>query len=59
MDRMDTAGVAVDADTTTDDRAPPGEQDTCRICRGEGSDSEPLFYPCKCSGSIKFVHQDW
>ena len=34
------------------------EQDTCRICRGEGSKDEPLFYPCKCSGSIKFVHQD-
>ena len=33
------------------------EQDTCRICRGEGSREEPLFYPCKCSGSIKFVHQ--
>jgi E3 ubiquitin-protein ligase MARCH6 len=33
------------------------EQDTCRICRGEGSIEEPLFYPCKCSGSIKFVHQ--
>ncbi|MCJ1433693.1 hypothetical protein MMC27_003057 [Xylographa pallens] len=33
------------------------ELDTCRICRGEGSTNEPLFYPCKCSGSIKFVHQ--
>ena len=33
------------------------EADTCRICRGEGSNEEPLFYPCKCSGSIKFVHQ--
>ncbi|KAI9692694.1 MAG: hypothetical protein M1820_009444 [Bogoriella megaspora] len=32
--------------------------DTCRICRGEGTEDEPLFYPCKCSGSIKFVHQD-
>ncbi|RDA85533.1 hypothetical protein CP532_3324 [Ophiocordyceps camponoti-leonardi (nom. inval.)] len=30
----------------------------CRICRGEGTASEPLFYPCKCSGSIKYVHQD-
>ncbi|GJN67711.1 hypothetical protein PLICBS_001739 [Purpureocillium lilacinum] len=30
----------------------------CRICRGEGTTAEPLFYPCKCSGSIKFVHQD-
>ncbi|KAK8239400.1 hypothetical protein IWZ00DRAFT_73547 [Phyllosticta capitalensis] len=34
------------------------EPDTCRICRGEGTREEPLFYPCKCSGSIKFVHQD-
>lgn len=34
------------------------DQDTCRICRGEGSKEEPLFYPCKCSGSIKFVHQN-
>ncbi|GFF28854.1 ERAD-associated E3 ubiquitin-protein ligase doa10 [Aspergillus udagawae] len=33
------------------------EPDTCRICRGEGTLEEPLFYPCKCSGSIKFVHQ--
>ncbi|KAF1816249.1 hypothetical protein P152DRAFT_454508 [Eremomyces bilateralis CBS 781.70] len=35
----------------------PQEGDTCRICRGEGSKEEPLFYPCKCSGTIKFVHQ--
>ncbi|MCJ1473033.1 E3 ubiquitin-protein ligase march7 [Lambiella insularis] len=34
------------------------EPDTCRICRAEGSVEEPLFYPCKCSGSIKFVHQN-
>lgn len=33
------------------------DPDTCRICRGEGTDEEQLFYPCKCSGSIKFVHQ--
>jgi E3 ubiquitin-protein ligase MARCH6 len=34
------------------------EGDYCRICRGEATDDLPLFYPCKCSGSIKFVHQD-
>lgn len=34
------------------------DADTCRICRGEGTAEEPLFYPCKCSGSIKHVHQD-
>ena len=30
----------------------------CRICRMEGEDDWPLFFPCKCSGSIKWVHQD-
>lgn len=34
------------------------DPDTCRICRGEGTREEALFYPCKCSGSIKYVHQD-
>ena len=50
--------------TPLDDAAPPtdgspsSDPDTCRICRGEGTEDEPLFYPCKCSGSIKYVHQD-
>ncbi|KAJ2491352.1 hypothetical protein IWW37_002341 [Coemansia sp. RSA 2050] len=30
----------------------------CRVCRGEATTEEPLFYPCRCSGSIKYVHQD-
>ncbi|KAK7205218.1 hypothetical protein BZA70DRAFT_257849 [Myxozyma melibiosi] len=34
------------------------ETDTCRICRGEGTAEEPLYHPCKCSGSIKYVHQE-
>ncbi|KAF7713105.1 Uncharacterized protein PECH_001878 [Penicillium ucsense] len=37
--------------------AGPEDADTCRICHGEGTEEEPLFYPCRCSGSIKFVHQ--
>lgn len=39
-------------------RKPVEESDTCRICRAEASHEEPLFYPCRCSGSIKFVHQN-
>jgi hypothetical protein len=31
----------------------------CRVCRSEGSPEQPLYHPCKCSGSIRFVHQDW
>ncbi|KAL3538858.1 hypothetical protein ACH5RR_002224 [Cinchona calisaya] len=34
------------------------EGDVCRICRNPGDDENPLQYPCACSGSIKFVHQD-
>lgn len=34
------------------------EGDVCRICRNPGDDDNPLRYPCACSGSIKYVHQD-
>ncbi|KAL1890402.1 hypothetical protein Sste5346_008229 [Sporothrix stenoceras] len=47
-----------DAAISSADVAKNLEPDTCRICRSEGTPQEPLFYPCKCSGSIKYVHQD-
>ncbi|XP_038694068.1 probable E3 ubiquitin ligase SUD1 isoform X2 [Tripterygium wilfordii] len=34
------------------------DEDACRICRNPGDVDNPLRYPCACSGSIKFVHQD-
>ncbi|CAA7029355.1 unnamed protein product [Microthlaspi erraticum] len=34
------------------------EEDVCRICRNPGDADNPLRYPCACSGSIKFVHQN-
>ncbi|OQN96416.1 hypothetical protein B0A48_17668 [Cryoendolithus antarcticus] len=40
--------------TLTSDNTTP----TCRICRSESTATEPLFHPCKCSGSIKHVHQE-
>ena len=33
------------------------EEPVCRVCHGPAEDEEPLFHPCKCSGSIKWVHQ--
>ena len=30
----------------------------CRVCHMEGSQERPLFTPCKCRGSIMYVHQD-
>ena len=40
------------------------EGDMCRVCRSsESTGNNRLFHPCKCSGSMKFVHQqcleDW
>ncbi|CAF2929905.1 unnamed protein product [Rotaria sp. Silwood2] len=32
--------------------------DICRVCRCEGTSDRPLFYPCLCHGSIRFVHDD-
>lgn len=34
-----------------------GERE-CRICRGEDEPGRPLLHPCRCSGSIKFTHED-
>lgn len=33
-------------------------ENTCRICRCEATSDNPLYYPCKCRGSIKYIHQD-
>ena len=32
--------------------------DICRVCRCEGSSERPLFHPCICTGSIKYIHQE-
>ena len=34
------------------------DEAVCRVCHGESEDDHMLFHPCKCSGSIKYVHQD-
>ncbi len=56
---VDLMNDSPSANRSRGDKGSVGEADTCRICRGEGTTEEPLFHPCRCSGSIKFVHQDW
>ncbi|XP_053712859.1 chromodomain-helicase-DNA-binding protein Mi-2 homolog isoform X1 [Synchiropus splendidus] len=34
------------------------EMEVCRICHCEGDDECPLIMPCRCTGSLSFVHQD-
>lgn len=33
------------------------EDQVCRICGELGSSEEPLFHPCKCTGSIRHIHE--
>uniref|UniRef100_A0A096M0F0 RING-type E3 ubiquitin transferase n=1 Tax=Poecilia formosa TaxID=48698 RepID=A0A096M0F0_POEFO len=35
----------------------PSAQDICRICHCEGDEDCPLITPCRCTGSLSFVHQ--
>ncbi|GBP15771.1 E3 ubiquitin-protein ligase MARCH6 [Eumeta japonica] len=32
--------------------------DFCRFCRSEATSDRPLFHPCICTGSIKWIHQE-
>ncbi|CCE62298.1 hypothetical protein TPHA_0C01420 [Tetrapisispora phaffii CBS 4417] len=41
----------------TDDYNTIPHEATCRICKDEGSFENPLFHPCKCKGSIKYIHE--
>ena len=37
--------------------APKDENDVCRICFNDStSQTNPLFAPCKCTGTMKFIH---
>jgi E3 ubiquitin-protein ligase MARCH6 len=53
-----SSDTSSDSHTSSSRHADRDDADSCRICRGEGTADEPLFYPCKCSGSIKYVHQE-
>ncbi|XP_063776507.1 E3 ubiquitin-protein ligase MARCHF1 isoform X2 [Pseudophryne corroboree] len=33
------------------------EAEDCRICHCEGDDENPLITPCRCTGTLRFVHQ--
>jgi E3 ubiquitin-protein ligase MARCH6 len=35
-----------------------GNELECRVCRSGAEDGRPLYFPCRCSGSIGAVHQD-
>ncbi|PRP85395.1 hypothetical protein PROFUN_06941 [Planoprotostelium fungivorum] len=34
------------------------DEELCRVCRSGREVNRPLFFPCRCNGSIKYIHQD-
>jgi len=34
------------------------EEQICRVCHCEGDEESPLFHPCTCKGTIRFIHQE-
>lgn len=34
------------------------EEVFCRVCRCKGTPSNPLRHPCKCKGSVKWIHEE-
>ncbi|XP_040598155.1 E3 ubiquitin-protein ligase MARCHF1 isoform X1 [Mesocricetus auratus] len=57
---MDDSGLQVN----TSARKPPDAYDdesdafeVCRICHCEGDEESPLITPCRCTGTLRFVHQ--
>ncbi|KAK8364234.1 hypothetical protein V6Z12_A03G216200 [Gossypium hirsutum] len=55
---MSFGAAAAEAKYGADMEEEEEEEDVCRICRNPGDAENPLRYPCACSGSIKYVHQD-
>lgn len=44
-----------DGDAASSDR---DEDQLCRVCRCEAEAERPLYSPCRCDGSVRWVHQD-
>ncbi|XP_034376163.1 E3 ubiquitin-protein ligase MARCHF1 isoform X3 [Arvicanthis niloticus] len=57
---VDVTGFQLNTST----QKPPGASDdgsdnfeVCRICHCEGDEESPLITPCRCTGTLRFVHQ--
>lgn len=60
--RFDKSRATEDVDDVDEDDVEAtdnAEERVCRICRCGPEVDQPLYYPCKCTGSIRYCHQDW
>src|SRR5688572_6313687 len=49
-----TMNYGLEMEPTDDDE---DKGNICRVCRMGSEPGRTLFYPCKCSGSIKYIHE--
>ncbi|MEJ1287835.1 membrane-associated ring finger (C3HC4) 1 [Cricetulus griseus] len=57
---VDDSGFQVNTSAQKPPNAYDDESDTfevCRICHCEGDEESPLITPCRCTGTLRFVHQ--
>nr|XP_044622945.1 E3 ubiquitin-protein ligase MARCHF1 [Equus asinus] len=57
---VDAAGFQVNNSVQKPPAAYDDESDNlkvCRICHCEGDEESPLITPCRCTGTLRFVHQ--
>ena len=53
-----TLALSPDPGSVPQESLPAVEESTCRICWcGELGDDDPLLQPCRCSGSVRYVHK--
>jgi len=50
-------GEAMPLPDSSNVEADENDEAECRICRSPAGPDAPLFHPCRCSGSVGYVHQ--
>lgn len=58
LNKTDISSIVAQTSSSGSQNEPENEQDICRVCRSEATSDRPLFYPCVCTGSIKYIHQE-
>ena len=56
--RSDTGEEEEEEEEKEEEEEEDTQENECRVCRVGDEPGRPLFYPCSCSGSIRYIHQD-
>lgn len=54
----DSSLPKIDGESVSREEVGQVDAPLCRVCHCESEPNRELYYPCKCDGSIKYIHQD-